>query len=279
MITVDEVLKNLSSNTNLNEEVKNNLKELILIFNKRFPDADLTNLNSRIGSLNIVAANKYVIKEIVKYDINENVLRINTSELSKDFDAKNILMHHLLNIISCRNVKTGYIKSSAYLAVHEGYASIIANNLVGNKGEKNPYQDEEILVNLLGQITSFEEIETAYFSNNSAPLIGHLLKMHNTPKDIKDLMDLAKYNLESRSKSDYNSQLGDIQKRVITMFSKKANITAPEISNFKNYLYGDSAIFDNDRNKYKGIDGIYKYYDEVTASISFDSPVLDSKSR
>ena len=268
MITVDEVIKNLSSNVNLNNEVKDNLKELVIVFNNSFPNVDLTNLNNRIGNLKIVGANKFIVKEIAKYDINSNTLNINALELSKEYDAKNILMHQLLNIISSRNITTGFIKSNAYVAIHEGYASIVANNLVGNSSDQNPYLEEEVLVNLLGQITSLEEIETAYFSNNSAPLISNLIQMNNTPKEIKQLMDLAKYNFESRSIPNQSSQLGDIQKRLIMMFAKKSNLIEVDINNFKNQLCGNSAIFGNEKNRYKGIDGIYDYYNQATSNIS-----------
>lgn len=279
MITVDDVIKNLSNNTNLDDQVKDNLKELIIIFNNSFPHVDLTNLNNRVGSLNIVGANKFIIKDIAKYDVVNNVLNINALELSKEYDAKNILMHQLLNIISSRNITTGFIKSNTYVAIYEGYASIVANNLVGNNSDKNPYADEEILVNLLGQITSLEEIETAYFSNNSAPLISSLIQMHNTPEEIKKLMDLAKYNFESRNNPNQSSQLGDIQKRLIIMFTKKSNITEVDMNNFKNQLCGISTIFENEKDRYKGIDSIYDYYNQATSNISLAPSTIETKSR
>jgi hypothetical protein len=278
MITVDEVIKSLSSNTNLSSEVKENLKELIVIFNGHFPNADLTNLNNRIGSLNIVKANKYVIKDLAKYDINNNVLQVNALELSKDIDGKNILMHQLLNIISSKNAQTKYIKSSVYTAIHEGYAAIVANNLVGNNGEYNPYMDEEIFVNLLSQIVTNKEIEAAYFSNNTAPLVSNLITIHNDPKEIKQLMDIAKYNFETRHLANRTSMLADIQKRLIALFLKKPNLTSENVEDFRNQLCGNSAIFGNDKSKYLQVDGIYQYYDNLTTNLTLVSPVISNKS-
>ena len=60
MVTVEQVLEALRSNTHLDDTVKGNLEELIIIFNTKYPNVSLNNLYNLLPGLKIEKSNKFV---------------------------------------------------------------------------------------------------------------------------------------------------------------------------------------------------------------------------
>jgi hypothetical protein len=77
MITVEQVLNALQNNSSIDEAVKMNLNELIIIFNSKYPNVLLMNLYNVISNLKIKKSNKFDNKRIFKYNIGTNVLEFN----------------------------------------------------------------------------------------------------------------------------------------------------------------------------------------------------------
>ena len=58
---LNEIKNSLNSNPNLTD-IQDCLMELINLFNSKFPNVDLTNLNERLKTLKIIKGSKYLVK-------------------------------------------------------------------------------------------------------------------------------------------------------------------------------------------------------------------------
>lgn len=174
MVTVEQVLEALRSNTYLDETVKGNLEELIIIFNAKYPNVSLINLHNLLPSLKIEKSNKFVNKRIFKYSIT-NVLEFNTDRMNEDYDMKHILMVALLNIIGNNGVQIGFNQNNKFEALQAGYLEILANHLVGNEAEDSYLEDEMISTNLICTMVDPDILFEAYFTNNAAMLTEALI--------------------------------------------------------------------------------------------------------
>lgn len=126
---IEKVKRSLERNEVLTDEVKTNIFELVLIFNKNYKDVSLDLLAERLEDLDVEVVSKYISKEPVIYNSHTNVIQINAEEVEKSNNIKHILMVALLHMISITNRENrGPID-----AFRDGYANIIANNLVGSE--------------------------------------------------------------------------------------------------------------------------------------------------
>ena len=175
MIKLEDVFKAIDSNTNINSEVKENIKELINIFNSTFPNIDLSNFAKRIMNLKIEKSNKFINKRVVKYNFNTNVLEFNTEEIDKGYDMKHILMHGLLNIISSNDVQSGFNYNDKFKALNAGYTEILTNNLVGNDSDLSYLDEEVISTNLIASMIGNDVLFEAYFGNDTNKLVSALI--------------------------------------------------------------------------------------------------------
>ena len=88
MTQIDEIVNNLSLNTHLSDEIKQNFLELIIIFNRQFQNVDLSLLKERIKDLKVMPVSEYLCSHTFQYDINNNALLFNEEKLSKENDGK-----------------------------------------------------------------------------------------------------------------------------------------------------------------------------------------------
>ena len=167
MVTVEQVLEALRSNTYLDETVKGNLEELIIIFNDKYSNVSLINLYNLLPSLKIEKSNKFVNKRIFRYSIGTNILEFNTDRMNEDYDMKHILMVALLNIIGNNGEQIGFNQNNKFEALQAGYLEILANHLVGNEAENSYLEDEMISTNLICTMVDPDILFEAYFTNNA----------------------------------------------------------------------------------------------------------------
>ncbi len=164
MISLDSVKQSLDLNNLLSPELKENIMELLIIFNNRFPDVNLDVLNDKIKTLEIKKGSKFLIKNSSKYNVVENVIYINNSKIS-EADIKFVLMRELLNVITAKENYTGFNINNQYEALNIGYTETLANFLVGNEAECE-YQDEVVVVSSLSLILGDDSFYQAYFNND-----------------------------------------------------------------------------------------------------------------
>lgn len=164
---IELINENLNSNNNITAEVKNDLFDLILIFNKTFPNIDLSNLNNRIKTLKIEPKSKYVSKnEVSSYNPVENTLTINIEKLKEDHDTKHIMMYELLKIITAKDKDYGFDKDKKLVALNAGYTEILTNMLVGNESDIMYHENEVIATNLIARMIGDEVFMRSYFTND-----------------------------------------------------------------------------------------------------------------
>ncbi|HHW69615.1 MAG TPA: hypothetical protein GX747_04680 [Tenericutes bacterium] len=173
---VDVIRETLYSNRNISDDVKDNLFELIIVFNERFPEVSLDNLNNRLMSLKIEKVSKYLRRTISYYDFRKNILYFNIEEIKKGYDMKHILMFELLNIITSTKHHTGFNLDNKFEALNVGFTEILANYLVGNNGDKFIYPDEAISANLISIIVGAENLHISYFNNDARYLMESFVK-------------------------------------------------------------------------------------------------------
>lgn len=270
MVKIDDVLQTIDNNQNLSLEIKENFKDLLIIYTHNTNNIDLETINTNIASLKMEVCSKYLIKEPLKYIEQDNTMYINTSEIEKDHDYRFLLMRQLMLMQTYKN-DISKQRNSNFTPIYEGYASIGANLFVGNDSSNNLYEDEIITVNLLGQIVGIESIEELFVNNNSQLLVDNLSRSGNELDDIKSLTDIMNYNAAARDNSRGKSMLKEIQLKLINMFANKNDKTAADIENFRTLLYSNNSVFGNEAHKYEDINQVYKIYDEITANIQLSN--------
>ncbi len=174
-MTLENVYNAIDSNSNIDSNVKEDIKKLITIFNKTFPNIDLSNFAKRVNNLKIEKSNKYLNKRVVKYNFNTNVLEFNIEEINKGYDMKHILMHGLLNVISSNDVQSGFNYNDKFKALNAGYTEILTNNLVGNDGELSYLDDEVVSTNMIASMIGNDVLFESYFSNDTNKLVQALV--------------------------------------------------------------------------------------------------------
>src|SRR5574344_1356793 len=124
MDMLDNIRATLGVNNNLSPEIKNDIFELVVIFNKKFPDVDLTRLRSSLSSLKIEKLNRFLNNDVSMYDNRTNTLYLNSSKLTDEYDGKHILMFELLNMISSNDTQMGFNRDGRFEALNIGYTGI-----------------------------------------------------------------------------------------------------------------------------------------------------------
>lgn len=176
MANLDSIKVILDNNSDINREVKNNLFELIVIFNNKFPEVNLDNLENHLKTLKIKKTNKFLNKDISMYDHKNNILYFNKERMNEEYDYRHVLMFELINIISSNSYQTGFNSDGKFEALNTGYTEILANYLVGNSGEKLIYPNEAIYANMIGIIAGEDKLFESYFKNDAKILLNALVE-------------------------------------------------------------------------------------------------------
>ncbi|MCI9110627.1 MAG: hypothetical protein HFH47_02295 [Bacilli bacterium] len=172
---IETIKMTLNTNENITGEVKENLLELITIFNNNFKEIDLANLNERLKTLIIKRESMFLVKLPCKYNPYTNELLINLG-LFEECDAKHWLMHALLGMITAKDNYYGFNnEENTLVALNEGYTEIITNNLVGDV-ENNFFTDEVIMTNLISKAVGADTMYNAYFNNDSKSIVRAMIE-------------------------------------------------------------------------------------------------------
>ena len=113
MVNLDNIKESLNSNQFLTNDIKQNLMELIMIFNSKFPNINLSNLNERIKTLKVLKGSKFLINGTSNYNPISNEILISLTKVDSA-DCKHVLMRELLNVITAKDNYTGFNKDNAF---------------------------------------------------------------------------------------------------------------------------------------------------------------------
>ena len=172
---LEEIKVILDGNQSITGEVKDNLLELITIFNDMFKDVSLETLKERLKTLKIKRESMYLAKLPCEYKPFNNEIVINVGRF-EECDAKHWLMHALLGIITAKENYYGFNNSEGTLfALNEGYTEILTNNLVGDV-ENNFFTDEMVIVNLISKAIGEDVLYSAYFENDSERVLKAMIE-------------------------------------------------------------------------------------------------------
>lgn len=171
MVSLNEINNSLNSNPYLTEDIKVNFMELITIFNNKFPNVNLSNLNERLKTLKVIKGSKFLINNSSNYNPIQNEILISLIKIDDNIDCKHILMREILNVITAKDNFTGFNKDNVYEALNIGYTEILTNYLVGNE-ESCEYEDEVVATNMIAKVIGDEVLFNAYFNNDSSLLMN-----------------------------------------------------------------------------------------------------------
>ena len=171
----NEIKVILDGNSYITEEVKNNLLELITIFNENFKDVSLETLKNRLKTLKIKRESMYLAKLPCEYKPFNNEIIINVGRF-EECDARHWLMHALLGIITAKDNYYGFNNpEDTLVALNEGYTEILTNNLVGDV-ENNFFTDEMVITNLISKAIGEDVLYDAYFSNDYEKVLKAMIE-------------------------------------------------------------------------------------------------------
>lgn len=159
------IKESLNSNLYLTDDIKENLYELVEIFNNQFPEVDLTNLEEKLKTLQIEKGSKFLVRGLSQYKPLENKILITLSQLDDDTDCKHILMRELLNVMTSKDNFTGFNVDNKYVGLNVGYTELLTNLLVGNESV-NEYENEVIAADLMLSLIDEQIVFNAYFKND-----------------------------------------------------------------------------------------------------------------
>lgn len=159
------IKESLNLNLYLTDDIKENIYELVEIFNNQFPEVDLTNLEEKLKTLQIEKGSKFLVRGLSQYKPLENKILITLSQLDDDTDCKHILMRELLNVMTSKDNYTGFNVDNKYVGLNVGYTELLTNLLVGNESV-NEYENEVIAADLMLSLIDEQIVFNAYFKND-----------------------------------------------------------------------------------------------------------------
>ena len=167
--TLEDIKVSLSSNSNLPQEVKQKIYELVITLNKKLPEVNLNKLNEKIKTVKIGKISKYERKGTYSYNVFKNEILF-SNNLEGNYDIDHLLMKALLEMSTSTGTYTGFHSDDRLRALNLAYTEILANYIIGNEGESD-LEEEMLVTNLLSHIVGKDTMFNSYFTNNGEPII------------------------------------------------------------------------------------------------------------
>ncbi len=169
MISLEEIRLSLKNNPNLTDEIRNKLFELIIIFNKKLPEINLSKLNEKLKSVRIGKIGKFEKKGTYYYDVYKNEILF-SKDIEGNYDIDHLLTKAILEMSTSTSTFTGFNSDERLRALNLAYTEILANYIVGNEGDSD-LEEEVLIANLLSHIVGQDTMFNSYFMNDGMPII------------------------------------------------------------------------------------------------------------
>jgi len=169
MSFLEEIRISLKSNPNLTDEIRQKLFELVVVFNKKIPDVNLSRLNERIKTVKVGKISKFERKGTYYYDVFKNEILF-SRDLEGNYDIDHLLTKAILQMSTSTDTFTGFNSDDRLRALNLAYTEILANYIVGNEGDSD-LEEEVLVTNLLSHIVGKDTMFNSYFTNNGEPII------------------------------------------------------------------------------------------------------------
>ena len=168
-LRLEDIRISLKSNPNLNDEIRNKLFELVIVFNKKLPEINLSKLNEKLKTVKIGKIGKFERKGTYYYDVFKNEILLSNS-IEGNYDIDHIFMKAILEMSTSTNTFTGFHSDDRLRALNIAYTEILANYIIGNEGDSD-LEEEMLVANLLSHIVGKDTMFNSYFTNNGEPII------------------------------------------------------------------------------------------------------------
>ena len=169
MSFLEEIRISLKSNPNLTDEIRNKLFELVIVFNKKMPDINLSRLNEKLKTVKLGKLGKFERKGTYYYDLFKNEILF-SKDLESNYDIDHLLTKAILQMSTSTETFTGFNSDDRLRALNLAYTEILANYIVGNEGDSD-LEEEMLVTNLLSHIVGKDTMFNSYFTNNGEPII------------------------------------------------------------------------------------------------------------
>ena len=169
MSFLEEVRISLKSNPNLTDEIRNKLFELVIVFNKKIPDVNLSKLNERLKTVKLGKIRKFERKGTYYYDVFKNEILF-SRDFEGNYDIDHLLMKGILEMSTATSSFTGFNSDERLRALNLAYTEILSNYIVGNEGDSD-LEEEMLVTNLLSHIIGKDTMFHSYFMNDGGPII------------------------------------------------------------------------------------------------------------
>lgn len=174
MNTLDEIKVSLSNNPNLNDDIRNKIFELVIVYNKKLPEVNLSKLNEKLKTVSFGKIGKFERKGTYFYDVFNNKILFSNA-IEGPYDIDHLLMKAILQMSTSTNTFTGFHSDERLRALNLAYTEILANYIIGNEGESD-LEEEMLIANLISHIVGKDTMFNSYFSNNGLPIIKGMLE-------------------------------------------------------------------------------------------------------
>ena len=168
MSFLEEIRMSLKSNPNLTDEIRNKLFELIVVFNKKIPDINLSTLNEKLKTVKLGKLSKFERKGTYYYDVFKNEILF-SKDLESNYDIDHLLTKAILQMSTSTETFTGFNSDDRLRALNLAYTEILANYIIGNEGDSD-LEEEMLIANLLSHIVGKDTMFNSYFTNNREPI-------------------------------------------------------------------------------------------------------------
>ena len=216
MGNLDVTYSCIDGNNKLSEPLKGNIKELMTLFNRYFPEIDLSTFNERVQGLEVKKANKYVVEEPVKYMALDNVICINEKKLMQDeVSGMHSMMYALVNMASAKDYYYGFDNTGDLRSLNVGTTLLIVNALIGSpemliklgtssneqslkaiNGQEYYTKDEYIkmYVDTVFQDVMHlkaDELLDAYFNNKPEMILNRINELNNSQVLLNSIKEMS----------------------------------------------------------------------------------------
>ena len=169
MSSLEEIKLSLESNSNLTNDIKNELLELTINLNKKIPEVDLSKLKYRLKTVKIGKIGKFEKKGTYYYDVFKNEILL-SNDIEGNYDIDHIFTKAILEMSTSTSTFTGFNSDERLRALNLAYTEILANYIIGNEGDSD-LEEEMLVTNLLSHIVGKDTMFNSYFTNNGEPII------------------------------------------------------------------------------------------------------------
>ena len=169
MSFLEEIRNSLKSNPNLTDEIRNKLFELVVVFNKKMPEVNLSKLNDKLKTVKLGRMSKFERKGVYYYNVLTNEILL-SKEIQSNYDIDHIFVKAILQMSASTTTFTGFNSDSRLRALNLAYTEILANYIIGNEGDSD-LEEEILITNLLSHIVGKDTLFNSYFTNNGEPII------------------------------------------------------------------------------------------------------------